>query len=166
MAPWLAWVEILSFEAGAGVDSVALHPDNSVIMQSLDIYNPGMPDLQFVLFVSALCTSELPTLNIPQPIRDELFERCWALVHTGPPSVSKRERVLDLRNGNELTLDACMEAIQSILGDAGITTITWDHPPSPPTRSSTPEAQPLIDRLQQLYPDAPDIVDPDGGHAS
>lgn len=149
----------------AGVDSVAPHPDNSAIMQSLNIYNPGMPDLQFVLFVSALCTSDLPMLNIPQPVRDELFERCWALVHTGPPPVSKRERVLDLRHGNDLTLDACMEAIQSILGDAGITTITWDHPPSPPSRPSTPEAQPLINRLQQLYPDAPDIVDPDGGHA-
>jgi hypothetical protein len=151
--------------SGQALTQLRRTPDNSAIMQSLDIYNPGMPDLQFVLFVSALCTSDLPTLNIPQPVRDELFERCWALVHTGPPPVSKRERVLDLRHGNELTLDACLEAIQSILGDAGITTITWDHPPSPPSRSSTPEAQPLIDRLQQLYPDAPDIVDPDGGHA-
>ena len=66
--------------------------------------------------------------------------------------------------GNERMVEL-MEAIQSILGDAGITTITWDHPPSPPTMSSTPEAQPLIDRLQQLYPEAPDVVDPDGGHA-
>ena len=32
-------------------------------MQSLDIQNPGMPDLQFVLFVTALCTADLNTIN-------------------------------------------------------------------------------------------------------
>ena len=45
--------------------------------------------------------------------------------------------------------------------DAGIRTITWDHPVSEPTRESTPAAKPLIDRLGQLYPDPPEIVDPE-----
>jgi len=131
-------------------------------MQSLDINNPGMPDLQFVLFVSALCTSDLNSLNIPPAVRTVIFDRCWALVNTNPPPVLRQERVLDLRHGDELTLEACLEAIRSVLREAGISTITWDHPPSEPTRPSTPAAQPLIDRLQQLYPEGPDIVDPGG----
>lgn len=134
-------------------------------MQSLDINDPGMPDLQFVLFVSALCTSELESLNIPPAVRTAVFDRCWALVNTDPPPVARNERVLDLRHGDELTLEACLEAIRSILGEAGISVVTWDHPPSDPTRSSTPAAQPLIDRLQQLYPEGTDIVDPSGGLA-
>ena len=148
-----------------GVDSPAVYPDNGPTMQSLDVRDPGMPDLQFVLFVSALCTSDLPMLNIPPDVRTALFDRCWALLHTDPPPVAKSERVLDLRYGDELTLEACLEAIRSVLGEAGIATITWDHPPSEPTQASTPAAQPLIDRLRQLYPDKADVVDPDGGHA-
>lgn len=131
-------------------------------MQSLDINNPGMPDLQFVLFVSALCTSDLDSLNIPPAVRTAIFDRCWALVNTDPPPVLRQERVLDLRHGDELTLEACLEAIRTVLHEAGISTIMWDHPPSEPTRLSTPAAQPLIDRLQQLYPEGPDIVDPGG----
>ncbi|HSN03562.1 MAG TPA: hypothetical protein VLS44_01170 [Nitrospira sp.] len=131
-------------------------------MQSLDINNPGMPDLQFVLFVSALCTSDLDSLNIPPAVRRVIFDRCWALVNTDPPPALRQERVLDLRHGDELTLEACLEAIRSVLREAGIRTITWDHPPSAPTRPSTPAAQPLIDRLRQLYPEGPDIVDPGG----
>ena len=42
-----------------------------------------------------------------------------------------------------------------VLTDAGIRTLTWDHPLSEPTRSSTPQAQPLIERLDQLYPQPP-----------
>ena len=38
-------------------------------MQTLDVENHGLPDLQFVLMVLALCTSELPTLNVPEPVR-------------------------------------------------------------------------------------------------
>jgi hypothetical protein len=78
-------------------------------MQSLDITRPGMPDLQFVLMVAALCTSDLPTLNVPEDLRRTVFDR-----------------------------------------------LTWEHPPSEPTRSSTPEALPLIERLQQLFPNSPD----------
>ena len=51
-------------------------------MQSLDVQDPGMPDLQFVLFVAALCTSDLPTINISEDLRRNIFDRCWALVHT------------------------------------------------------------------------------------
>jgi hypothetical protein len=69
--------------------------------------------------------------------------------------------VLDLREGTELTLEACLSTIRSLLADAGIRTLTWDHPVSEPTHESTPAAKPLIDRLGQLYPDPPAIVDPE-----
>jgi hypothetical protein len=59
-----------------------------------------------------------------------------------------------------LTLEACLSTVRSLLTDAGIHTLTWDHPVSAPTRESTPAAKPLIDRLEQLYPDPPEIVDP------
>jgi hypothetical protein len=129
-------------------------------MQSLDVNDPRMPDLQFVLFVAALCTSNLNTINIPEPLRRTIFDRCWALLHEDPPPTDPQERVLDLRGGTELTLEACVSTIRSLLADAGITTLRWDHPVSEPSHDSTPAAQPLIDRLRQLYPDRPDIVDP------
>jgi hypothetical protein len=129
-------------------------------MPSLDVENPGMPDLQFVLFVSALCTSDLQTLNVPEDLRRTIFDRCWALIHTEPPPADLKERVLDLRAETELTLEACLSTIRALLADAGIATLVWDHPVSDPTLKSTPEAGPLIERLAQLYPDPPDIVDP------
>lgn len=119
-----------------------------------------MPDLQFVLFVSALCTSNLESINVPEALRASIFDRCWALINTDPPPVEPKERVLDLRRGTDLTLEACLSTIRSLLLDAGITQLVWDHPVSNPTRESSPAAQPLIDRLGQLYPDRPDIVDP------
>lgn len=128
-------------------------------MQSLNVERPGMPDLQFVLMVLALCTSRLKTLNVPEPLRDTLFDRCWALIHEGPPPANPEERILDLRAGTELTLEAMAETIRTLFAEAGITQLTWDHPPSEPTRQSTPEAKPLIDRLQKLYPDPPDVAD-------
>ena len=130
-------------------------------MPSLDIQNPGMPDLQFVLFVSALCTADLTTLNVPAELRTALFDRCWALIHTEAPPTDPKERVLDLRQGTELTLEACQSTIRSLLTEAGIPVLIWDHPVSEPTRESTPAAKPLIDRLGQLYPDPPEIVDPE-----
>ena len=142
------------------IDSAWPAVDNDVRMQSLDVQDPGMPDLQFVLFVAALCTSDLPTINISEDLRRNIFDRCWALVHTEPPPTNPQERVLDLRTGTDLTLEACVSTIRSLLSDAGITTVTWDHPVSEPSRESTPAAKPLIDRLGQLYPDDPDIVDP------
>jgi hypothetical protein len=130
-------------------------------MPSLDIQNPGMPDLQFVLFVSALCTADLRTLNVPLELRTAIFDRCWALIHTEAPPIDPKARVLDLRDGTELTLEACLSTIRSLLADAGIRTLTWDHPVSEPSHKSTPAAKPLIDRLGQLYPAPPEIVDPE-----
>lgn len=125
-------------------------------MPSLDVHEPGMPDLQFVLMVVALCTADLPSLNIPQALRATIFDRCWVLAHGGPPPVDPKERVLDLRGGTEVTLEALVETIRTLLAEAGIARVTWEHPPSEPTRTSTPEALPLIERLQQLYPEPPE----------
>jgi hypothetical protein len=132
-------------------------------MQSLDVHNPGLPDLQFVLLVTALCTSDLASLNISEPLRDKILHQCWVLVNDTPAPVKLKERVLDLRSGTETMLEALVVTIRSLLAEAGIRTITWDHPPSLPTQASSPEALPLIERLQQLYPppEPPDIPDKD-----
>ena len=129
-------------------------------MQSLDINNPGMPDLQLVLLVLALSTSDLQSLNLSVSVRETLFNRCWALLHEGPPPEEKKDRVLDLRYGDELTLEAMVQVIQETLTEHGISQLTWDHPPSEPTRSTTPEAEPLVERLQKLYPIDPDPSGP------
>ena len=115
-----------------------------------------MPDLQFVLMVLALCTSDLKNFNVPQSVRTEIFDRCWALLNEGPPPADPKERRLDLRQGTELTLEAMVETIQTMLAGAGITTLTWEHPPSEASRPTTPEALPLIERLQKLYPPSSD----------
>jgi len=133
-------------------------------MQVLDINNHDLPDLQFVLMVLALCTSDLDTLNVPDAVRLAIFDRCWALMHATPPPERREERVLDLRNGTALTLDAMVTVIKSTLAERSITQLTWDHPPSSPTRATTPEALPLIERLQQLYPAPPDIADSSPEH--
>lgn len=151
------------FRVGSVIDSARTSADNDVPMQSLDVHNPGMPDLQFVLFVSALCTSNLNSINIPEDLRRTIFDRCWALIHTEAPPTNPKDRVLDLRGGTELTLEACVAMIRSLLTEAGIVRLMWDHPVSDPTHDSTPAAKPLIDRLGQLYPDDPDIVDPRHG---
>src|SRR5712691_5200639 len=128
-------------------------------MQTLDVENSELPDLQFVLMVLALCTSDLETINVPEVARRTVFDRCWALMHDTPPPERREERVLDLRNGTALTLDAMVAVIKSTLSEHGIAHLTWDHPPSAPTRVTTPEAFPLVERLQQLYPAPPDIAD-------
>jgi hypothetical protein len=135
-------------------------------MPSLDIQDSGMPDLQFVLFVSAFCTADLATCNVSPALRAIIFDRCWALIHTEAPPTDPKARVLDLREGTELTLEACLSTIRSLLTDAGIRTLTWDHPVSEPTHDSTPAAKPLIDRLGQLYPEPPEIVDPENPASS
>jgi hypothetical protein len=99
--------------------------------------------------------------NVSPELRATIFDRCWALTHTEAPPTDPKKRVLDLREGTELTLDACISTIRSLLADADIRTFTWDHPVSEPTHQSTPEAKPLIDRLGQLYPEPPEIVDPE-----
>lgn len=128
-------------------------------MQSLDVQNPGMPDLQFVLFVTALCTANLNTINVSEDLRRRIFDRCWSLVHTETAPTNPQERVLDLRGGTELTLEACVSTIRSLLIEADIHTLVWDHPVSEPSRQSTPEVLPLIDRLAKLYPDDTGTVD-------
>ena len=121
-------------------------------MQTLDLHRPDMPDLQFVLLVTALCTSRLPALNIPNRLRTTIFDRCWMLIHDSPPPRKPEERVLDLRPWSEMTVEAMVEIIRVTLVEAGIQTLAWDHPSSEPTRPSTPEAKILIDRLERLYP--------------
>jgi hypothetical protein len=128
-------------------------------MQVFDLDHPGLPDLQFVLMMLALCTSDLETLNVPDAVRRTVFDRCWAMMHDTPPPERREERVLDLRNGTALTLDAMVTVIKSTLAEHGITQLTWDHPPSAPTRATTLEALPLVKRLEQLYPARPDIAD-------
>lgn len=128
-------------------------------MQTLDVNDSGLPDLQFVLMVLALCTSELPTLNVPEDVRQTLFHRCWALMHDTPPPANKEARVLDLRDGTELTLEAVVDVIKRTLAEHGIARLTWDHPSSEPTQDTTPAARPLVERLQKLYPAPPDIAD-------
>ena len=128
-------------------------------MQTLDVNDSGLPDLQFVLMVLALCTADLPTLNVPEPVRQTIFHRCWALLHDAPLPERREERVLDLREGTEVTLEAMVEMIRSTLSEHGIAQLTWDHPPSAPTQATTAEALPLVERLQKLYPEPPDIAD-------
>jgi len=121
-------------------------------MQTLDIERPEMPDLQFVLLVTALCTSQLTLLNVPEPVRTTLFNRCWTLLNESPPPNRPEERVLDLRPWTEVTLDAMVETIRRVLTEAGIRTLAWDHAASDPQQISTAAAQPLINRLERLYP--------------
>ena len=104
-------------------------------MPSLDIQNPGMPDLQFVLFVSALCTSDLETINVPPELRNHhLRPLLGAHPYRCLRRLIRKKRVLDLREGTELTLEACLSTIRTLLTEAGITTLTWDHPVSDPTQ--------------------------------
>jgi hypothetical protein len=145
------------------VDSLGIHTDNER-MPSLDVEHPGMPELQFVLFVSALCTADLMTINVSKELRQAIFDRCWRLLHTEPPPTNLQERVLDLREGTDLTLEACASTIRSLLQEANISTLVWDHPVSAPRMNSTPEALPLIDRFERLYPDTSRSVDPSLPH--
>lgn len=128
-------------------------------MQTLDVNHSELPDLQFVLMVVALCTSDLPTLNVPEDVRRTVFDRCWALLHDTPPPTDPVRRTLDLRQGDEVTLDALVEVIRSTLNERGYPHVTWDHEPSEPTQATSPDAQPLIDRLQHWDPVNPPPVD-------
>ncbi len=132
-------------------------------MQTLDIHRPEMPDLQFVLLVTALCTSRLTVLNIPSTLRTSMFDRCWALIHESPPPRRTEQRVLDLRPWTELTVEAMAETIRVGLTEAGIHTLAWDHVASEPRRASTPEAQILIDRLSHLFPHPSEAKDAASG---
>jgi len=128
-------------------------------MQTLDVHDPGLPDLQYVLMVVALCTSDLPTLNLPEDARQTVFNRCWALLHDSPPPTEREKRVLDLRQGDEVTLEALVQVIRNTFTEYGCSQLTWDHPPSEPTQTTSPDAKPLIDRLQHWDPVNPPPVD-------
>ena len=129
-------------------------------MQRLDLRHPGMPDLQFVLMVSALCTSDLESLNAPSFVRDTVFNRCWALLHQESAPTKKKDRVLDLRLGDEVLLEALVSVIRQTFEEHGFSELIWEHPPSEPSRESTPEVQPLVERIQELYPPPDDDVEP------
>jgi len=129
-------------------------------MQRLDLYHPEIPDLQFVLMVTALCTSDLETLNAPRSVREIVFNRCWALLHENSPPVNTHERVLDLMHSDEITLEALVHVIRQTFEESGFIELTWEHPPSEPTRESTPEARPLVERLQQWDPPSDELKPP------
>jgi len=133
-------------------------------MQRLDLCNPELPDLQFVLMVTALCTSDLETLNAPLFVRETVFNRCWTLLHESPPPVGKQERVLDLMHSDETTLEALVHVIRQTFEEHGFVELTWEHPPSEPTRESTPEARPLVERLQQWDPPPDELNPPSSSH--
>ncbi len=109
-------------------------------MQRLDLCNPELPDLQFVLLVTALCTSDLESLNAPPVVRETVFNRCWALLNEHPPPENKSDRVLNLMHGDETTLEALIHVIRQTFDEHGFHELTWEHPPSEPTQESTPEA--------------------------
>jgi len=129
------------------------------IMQRLDLHQPELPDLQFVLMVLALCTSDLESLNAPASVRENVFNRCWALLHETPPPTKKEERVLNLMLGDEVTLEALVTVIRETFEEHGFSELTWEHAPSEPSRDSTPEVRPLVERIQKLYPQ-PEDMDP------
>jgi len=128
-------------------------------MQRLDLSHPEIPDLQFVLMVGALCTSDLESLNAPMSVRETVFNRCWALLHEDPAPVKKVDRVLDLRLGDEVMLEALVTVIRQTFAEHGFSELIWEHPPSEPSRESTPEVRSLVERIQKLYP-PPDDVEP------
>jgi len=128
-------------------------------MQTLNIKDPELPDLQFVLMVGALCTAEIPTMNVPEEVRCLVFDRCWAMLQDTPPPKDPKERLLDLRQGNEVTLEALVEVIQCTFTDHGYDQLTWEHEASEATQTPSPDVQPLIDRLQVWDPVDPPSVD-------
>ena len=121
-------------------------------MQRLDLRNPGLPDLQFVLMIGALCTADLESVNVPQSVRDLVFNRCWALLHADPPPEKKSERVLNLLMGDEVTIEALVHVIRNTFEEHGFLELTWDQPPTSSTRETTPEALPLVERFGKLFP--------------
>jgi hypothetical protein len=128
-------------------------------MQRLDLSEPGLPDLQFVLMVGALCTSDLESFNAPASVRETVFNRCWVLLHEGPPPTQKEQRVLNLRLGDEITLEALVNVISQTFEEYGFSELTWEEQPTEPTRESTPEVVPLIERIQKIHP-PPDNLEP------
>ncbi len=121
-------------------------------MQRLDLHSPGLPDLQFVLMVGALCTSDIEKMNAPKSVRDLVFDRCWSLLNETPPPTEPSQRVLNLRMGDEVTLEALVEVIRETFSSHKISELLWEHPVSEPSQETTPEARPLVERLHKWNP--------------
>ncbi len=129
-------------------------------MQHLDLNQPGLPDLQFVLMVVALCTSDIDSLNAPVSVRETVFNRCWSLLDESPPPTQKDKRVLNLRLGDEVMLEAMVHVIRQTFEEYGFVELIWDQKPTEPSRESTPEVRELVDRIQKLYPPPDDSAPP------
>jgi len=115
-------------------------------MQTLNIHRPEMPELQFVLLVTALCTSRVTTLNIPDTLRTAVFDRCWVLIHDSLPPRRPEARVLDLKPWTQLAVGAMAEIIRTALTEAGIHKLAWFHRPNEPTVPTAPLLPVVIDR--------------------
>ena len=74
-------------------------------------------------------------------MRETVFNRCWALLHEEPAPVKTEDRVLDLRLGDEVMLEALVTVIRQTFAEHGFSELIWEHPPSEPSRESTPEVQ-------------------------
>ena len=135
------------------------------MMQRLDLNRPGLPDLQFVLMIGALCTSDLESLNAPVSVRETVFNRCWALLHEGPPPTQPDKRVLNLMRGDEVMLEALVNVIRQTFEEHGFSELTWEQQPTEPSRESTPDVLPLVERIQKLYP-PPDDGEPSSPSSS
>ena len=98
--------------------ALADYGKQAVTMQTLDIHRPEMPELQFVLLVTAaLCTSTDRAKHTY--LRTVLFDRCWVLIHDSPPPRRLEARVLDLRPWTEIAVEAMAETIRAGLTEAG-----------------------------------------------
>ncbi len=63
-------------------------------------------------------------------------------------------------HGDETTLEALVHVIRQTFDEHGFGELTWEHPPSEPTQESTPEARPLLERLQHWEPPPDDTAPP------
>ena len=95
-----------------------------------------------------------------------MFNRCWALLHEEPAPVKKEDRVLNLMWGDEVTLEALVTLIRQTFAEYGFSELIWEHPPSKPSRESTPEVQSLVERIQKLYPPPEDVEPPSASSPS
>ncbi len=83
---------------------------------------------------------QVASLNLMELVRSTLFNGCCWLVHKGSPPQRFEDRVINLRPRTELMLEAMVKPSPLSLRDAGVRTITWDHPPSePPYRVFSPQ---------------------------
>jgi hypothetical protein len=54
--------------------------------------------------------------------------------------------------GDEVMLEALVNVIRQTFEEHSFSELTWEHPPNEPSRESTPEVLPLVERIQKLYP--------------